>query len=306
MNKSITTIIPFFNNGNDLSAMLDSILQGTVLPHEILLIDDGSSDNSPEIAKDYAASYSFIKYIKKEHAGVSAARNLGIEMSTCDYISFLDADDYIESTMYEQMLETINDDVDGCFCGYFTEKDGISTEYFASYTSLSSKQLLEAMFTDDNIRGFLVTRLFRADIIKAFRFNTDISICEDLLFQTTILTKNPELTFACINKPLYHYIQRKSSATNDINYFNGEIFKYRPAFDLIKSMVPYDYIEDNYNSILEYSMYNLLKAYKSGNKNVLQQVRLLQKELKCVHPAKASKRRLAYIHAPILFSALLH
>lgn len=305
MNKTITTILPFFNSGSALATMLDSILQGSVLPSEILLIDDGSSDNSPDIAKDYASRCSLIKYIKKEHGGVSAARNLGIEMATGDFISFLDADDYIEKTMYEQMLDSISDNVDGCFCGYFTEKDGISTEYFASHEFLDSKDLLKAMFTDDNVRGFLVTRLFKADLIKTYKFNTNISMCEDLLFQTTLLTANPNLRFACVRAPLYHYVQNSTSATNSINYFKDGIFKYKPAYDLIRALAPYDYIENGYNSILEFSMYNLLKAFKGGDNTVIAQVRMVQKELKCAHPTKASKRRLAYIYAPILFSYFL-
>lgn len=305
MNKTITTIIPFFNSGTALSVMVDSILAGTVLPSEILLIDDGSSDDSPKIARDYAARYPFIKYIKKEHAGVSAARNLGLEVATGEFISFLDADDYIESTMYAQMLENLSDDVAGCVCGYFTEKDGISTEYFTSYGSFSSKELLKAMFTDDNVRGFLFTRLFKADVVKAFQFNTDISMCEDLLFQTTIFSSIPDLKFACVNAPLYHYVQNSMSATNGINYFKDGVFKYKPAFDLIRSMAPFKFIEDSYNSILEFSMYNLLVAYKGGKKDVITQVRLVQKELKCTSPSNVSKRRLAYVYCPLIFSHIL-
>ncbi len=306
MNKTISTIIPFFNSGNALAVMLDSIIQGTVLPHEILLIDDGSSDISPDIAKDYANRYPFIKYIKKEHAGVSAARNLGIKLATGDFISFTDADDYIEKSMYELLISNISDDVAGCFCGYYTEKNGDSTEYVPSYDLLSSSELLRAMFTDDNVRGFLFTRLFRTDLIKNYTFNTDICMCEDMLFQTTILAKNPKLKFACVSTPLYHYVQTSQSATNGINYFNDDVFKYKPAFSLIRNLAPFDYVENGYNSILEYSMYNLLCAYKQGNQDVLSQIRLLQKELKNTHPTKYSKRRLAYIYAPVLFSALMH
>lgn len=306
MNKTITTIIPFFNCGTDLCQMLDSILAGTVMPEEILLIDDGSTDNSAAVAMEYSEKYPFIKYIHQEHAGVSTARNLGAKYATSHWISFLDADDYLEKNFYESMKSGLNDENQaGCVCGYFTEVDGVTTAYTGSYEEvIDSFTLLKAMFTDDNVRGFLFTRLFRAELLKEASFNTAISMCEDLLFQTTLLSRNPNLKFTYINLPLYHYMQSSTSATNNINLFKGTVFKYKPAFDEIRNLISEDFVEDSYNSILEYSMYRLLKEYKNGNKEVLPQIRGVQTELKNVHPSHSSKRRLAYIIAPIMYSHL--
>ncbi|SDI02988.1 Glycosyltransferase involved in cell wall bisynthesis [Pseudobutyrivibrio sp. 49] len=306
MNKTITTIIPFYNCGAGLCQMLDSILAGTVTPDEILLIDDGSTDNSPAIAMDYASKHPFIKYIHQDHAGVSTARNLGAKYATSHWISFLDADDYLEKNYYECMISGLTDkNIAGCVCGYFTEVDGLTTSYTGSYPkAIDSSTLLKAMFSDDNVRGFLFTRLFRAELIKDIYFNTAISMCEDLLFQTTLFSKNPDLKFTYINLPLYHYVQSSTSATNNINLFKGTVFKYKPAFDEIRNLISEDFVEDSYNSILEYSMYRLLKEYKNGNKEVLPQIRGVQTELKNVHPSHSSKRRLAYIIAPIMYSHL--
>lgn len=304
MNKTITTIIPFFNNNTDLCIMLDSILCGTILPDEILLIDDGSTDKSPEIAMNYSDKYDFIKYIRQNHAGVSAARNLGIKHATSDWISFLDADDYIEKNFYESLLGAIScENLAGAVCGYFTEVDGVSTPYAGAFPSvIDSSVFLKAMFTDDNVKGFLVTRLFRASLVKEICFDTNIRICEDLLFQSNLLTKSPDLNWGVANIPLYHYIQHSSSATSDINLFNGAVFKYKPAFDEIRKLVNKQFVEDSYNSILEYSMYRLLKEYKTGNTDLISQIRGVQAELKAIHPSHSSKRRLAYTIAPILYS----
>ncbi|SHJ33490.1 glycosyltransferase family 2 protein [Pseudobutyrivibrio xylanivorans] len=304
MNKTLTTIIPFFNGGNDICTMLDSILSGAILPDEILLIDDGSTDNSSSIAMDYANRCPFIKYIKQNHAGVSAARNLGLKYATCNWISFLDADDYIEKNFYKEMMNAITDDsFGGSVCGYFTEINGLSTPYSGSYPSvIDSSTLLKAMFSDENVRGFLVTRLFKTELLKNISFNENISICEDLLFQSTFLSKYPDLKFGFVNLPLYHYVQNSTSATTSLNLFNGTEYKYKPAFDEIRKLISEDFIEDSYNSILEYSMYSLLKEYKKGNKSLLPQIRGVQKELKNVHPVHHSKRRVAYLTAPILYS----
>ena len=307
MNTTITTIIPFYNCGNLLSKMLDSILAGSMLPYEILLIDDGSTDSSPEIAKSYSDKCSFVKYIKQPHSGVSAARNLGIKNATGEWISFFDADDYIENSMYEQMINAITDDsFAGCVCGYYTLKDNVSTAYQAGFPrTIDSKTLLKAMFTDDNVRGFLFTRLFKTSLIKDLTFNTDISMCEDLLFQTTLLSKNPNLKFAYVNSPLYFYVQNSSSATSSPVFFKDGVFKYEPAFSLIRGLVDEPYINDSYNSILEYSMYCLLKDYKEHGKQAVPQIRMMQKELKKSNPSKISKRRTAYTHAPLLYSLFM-
>ncbi len=303
MNNSITTIIPFFNCGEDLAQMLDSLLSGTIMPTEILLIDDGSTDNSCDIAKSYSKRYPFIKYFLQKHSGVSAARNLGIKHATSAWISFLDADDYVEKNFYEAMLNSLTSaDLAGCVCGYFTESDGISTSYAGSYKNvINSATLQKAMFVDDNVRGFLFTRLFKAELVKNISFDTSISMCEDLLFQSTLLSANPDLKFAYVNLPLYHYVQKSSSATNNVNLFNGDIFKYKPAFDKIRVLILYNYVNDSYSSIVQFSIYRLLKNYHIRSGSTKRQVRLLQMELKNTPVSKISKRRIAFIYAPFLY-----
>ena len=307
MEKTITTIIPFFNIGKGLANMVDSILAGTLLPTELLLIDDGSEDESSSLAESYANTYEFIKYIRLPHGGVSAARNHGIKCATGAWISFLDADDYIESDMYEQMLAAIPDDsFAGCLCGYFTEKDNISTAYhMVGKKELSSTQLLEAMFTKDEVRGFLFTRLFNARLVKTAAFDENIAMCEDLLFQSILLSSNPDLKFAVVQKAFYHYVQSNLQSTGGLNFFNNEVFKYKPAFEQLKELIPHNYVADSYESILEYSMYLLIKEYKSGNSDATKQINLLKQELRQNTPSKVTKHRLLYSYVPLLYSKFI-
>ena len=307
MKKTIAVIIPFFNSEKTLSTMLDSILAGVTIPSEILLIDDGSTDSSPDIAKKYASEQPFIKYIHQDHTGVSAARNNGIALANSEGISFLDADDYIEPDMYKLMSDALADDsYSGCICGYFTHKDGIVTPYCNSSKSpMTSNEIIEFMFTDDNIRGFLFTRLFRASIVKKYSFNTEISMCEDLLFQSQLFSGS-DLKFAYVNKPLYHYIQNSSSATASLNYFKDDVFIYKPAFDKMSSIIDKAYVSTSYNSILQFSMYSLLKTYNlSGHDEVLKkQIRRMQQELRSTPCVNKSWRRIMYQAAPFLYSLL--
>lgn len=315
MDKTITTIIPFYNCKNALPTMLESIISGTMLPHEIILVDDGSSDGSTDIAYNYAQNYTFIKVLSQNHAGVSAARNLGIRNAEGCWISFLDADDYIEPDMYEKMLNAIesassesgtdvNRNIYGCLCGYYTHKNGIVTPYsYSSSQILSSEDMLRLMFTDDTVRGFLFTRLFRTDLLKELSFDTDIKICEDLLFQTRLFSSK-DVCLACLPLPMYHYIQNQASATVTKSFFEDETFIYKPAYDRISSCISSDYVLSSYNSILYYSMYTALNQYKtSKNAATKTQIRMLQKEMRQTKTpfAQKSKRRVFYEFAPIIF-----
>ncbi len=306
MKKSISVIIPFFNSESCIGRMLDSILSSTYMPSEILLIDDGSTDNSREIIEQYSSKHSFIKYVKKEHSGVSASRNLGIKLATGDFISFLDSDDYIEPNMYELMAAAIKDDsFDGCICGYFTHKEQLVTEYYSQTLDvLFSDDILRLMFTDDNVRGFLFTRLFKANLLKPVSFDEDISICEDLLFQSRLFSLN-KAKFAYIKKPLYHYIQNSSSVTASRPLFKDGQFIYAPAFDRIRNCTNADFVEESYNSILDYSMHTMLLNYRKGNKSVLPQIRQLQVLLKKAPVKDKNIHSIAYRYAPLLYSLKL-
>ena len=306
MEKSISVIIPFFNSESCIGRMLDSILSSTYMPSEILLIDDGSTDNSKEIIEQYSSKHSFIKYVKKDHSGVSASRNLGIKLATGDFISFLDSDDYIEPNMYELMAAAIKDDsFDGCLCGYFTHKEQLVTEYYSKTMDvLFSDDILRLMFTDDNVRGFLFTRLFKADLLKSISFDEDIAMCEDLLFQSRFFSLN-KVKFAYVKEPLYHYIQNTSSVTVSRPLFKEGQFIYAPAFDRIRHYTNADFVEDSYNSILDYSMYTLLLNYRKGDRSVLPQIRQLQALLKKAPIKKNDFHSIAYRYAPLLYSLKL-
>ena len=107
MNK-ISVIIPVYNAENTIDRCLDSVTKQTFGNLEIILIDDGSQDNSKEKYQEWAKKDNRIKIITQKNRGVSAARNAGINIATGDYIAFVDSDDWIDSTMYEKLLKKAN------------------------------------------------------------------------------------------------------------------------------------------------------------------------------------------------------
>ena len=100
----ISVIVPVYNTEKYLPRCIDSILAQTFTDFELLLIDDGSTDNSGRICGEYALKDKRIKVVHKENGGVSRARNLGIDNAQGEYLSFIDSDDYIRPTMYSELI----------------------------------------------------------------------------------------------------------------------------------------------------------------------------------------------------------
>lgn len=103
----ISVIVPIYNTEKYLAKCLDSLINQTFQRLEIILIDDGSTDNSGQICDEYAVKDDRIKVIHKTNGGVSSARNAGLDVVTGSYIAFVDPDDYIDSDMYEVLYKVV-------------------------------------------------------------------------------------------------------------------------------------------------------------------------------------------------------
>ena len=103
----ISVIVPVYNVEKYLDNCVESIVNQTYKDLEIILVDDGSPDNCPAMCDEWAKKDSRIRVIHKENGGVSSARNIGLDNVTGEYIGFVDSDDYLESNMYELLLQLI-------------------------------------------------------------------------------------------------------------------------------------------------------------------------------------------------------
>lgn len=125
----ISVIVPVYNVEAYVAKCIESIQNQSYQHLEIILVDDGSTDDSGDICDQYAAYDDRIKVIHQENGGISAARNTGIEAANGDYITFVDSDDYIAPNMYEDMLYILKDnDLDILECTAFRDKDGTIIE----------------------------------------------------------------------------------------------------------------------------------------------------------------------------------
>ncbi len=206
----ISIIVPVYNVNKYLLESVNSILNQTYRDLEIILVDDGSTDESGIMCDDIANRDIRVKVIHKKNGGLSDARNVGIENATGSYIGFVDSDDWIDTDMYETMLKRIEQtDADICVCGYYREFIGLTiSNYPSDNNTYDSAEALATLFRGEEFQDHAWSKLYKTDLFKSIRFPVGL-IYEDI---RTTYRLFKECTKICtVSKPLYHYRQRKSS-----------------------------------------------------------------------------------------------
>lgn len=209
----ISVIVPVYNIAEYLPRSLDSILSQTHKNIEVIVIDDGSSDGSGDIIREYEKKDSRVKGIFKKNSGVSDTRNAGIECAAGDYISFVDGDDYIEPEMLEHLLENaLKYGADISHCGYqmvFPSR----VDYYYNTGKLmvqDNRQGIRDLMKGELVEPGIWNKLYKREVIGSVRMPSDIRINEDYLFNVEVFLNSEKSVFE--DKPFYHYILRENSA----------------------------------------------------------------------------------------------
>ncbi|MBP5311825.1 MAG: glycosyltransferase [Clostridia bacterium] len=227
----ITIIVPIFSVERYLRQCIDSILNQTYKDIEILLVDDGSTDQCGEICDDYAKRDNRIRVFHTENQGISAARNLGLRESGGEYIGFVDADDWIEPEMYEIMYSIMQETgADISTCGLRHDSTGIPNRKDGfNITVLGGEEVLEAI-VDRKFESFMWNKLFKAGLFEGLTF-PEGKVFEDLAATPMIVSKSGKV--AVSDAPLYHYrqwagsITKVRSADNLIDYADACLARHR-------------------------------------------------------------------------------
>ena len=232
MGYKISIIIPIYNTEAYLPRCIDSILSQSFTDYELILINDGSIDNSGSICDKYAQQDNRIKVFHQKNGGLSSARNTGLDHAQGEWIYFVDSDDELKPDGLQTLVNCISEDVDMVMGGYEQYNlDGnlIETEKNHETLTLSRRDSLLVLFPDHSIHysylGYVWIRLFRNRIIQdhGLRFDTSIKIKEDTLFVTQYLCKsNGKTRFT--TTPVYKYIAQASSEMNSL------MIKYNPKY----------------------------------------------------------------------------
>ena len=220
MGEKISVIVPVYNVEAYLERCVESILQQTYTHFELILINDGSTDSSGQICDHLASQYENIKVYHIENAGVSNARNMGIQLATGSWVTFIDSDDFVT----QDYLATLASAVEGLNVGFAIAplhhiKNGIVTDIpsHSGKTELwSTEETMKELLMTTRTSFFPVAKLFKRDLLADEKFNTNYHLAEDALFLTELLLKT-RCSCVFIDKPVYYYDHRDGSATTSVN-----------------------------------------------------------------------------------------
>lgn len=211
--KKVSVIVPIYNAEKYLNKCLESIIGQTYKNLEIILVDDGSPDNSPEICDDWAQKDSRIRVIHKKNGGVSSARNAGIDLAQGDYIGFVDADDWIEPNMYEVLINNAEKfSADKSSCGYVYYGRNVSRAVDCTVLKNSDDMRLRLIRGDHNA---VWCAIYSRSVVGDIRFDESLKVAEDWLFNYQVCLKMSSEVI--VDTPLYHYEDNIESAMHGIN-----------------------------------------------------------------------------------------
>ena len=265
-NPLISVIIPVYNVEKYLRQCVDSVLAQTYQNLEIILVDDGSTDQSGQICDEYAGEDKRIKVIHQKNSGVSCARNVGLNVSKGEYIAFVDPDDYIFPDMYRTLLEAIvTNSADIALCKYqdvSVDGEVLPTESYIhhDFTYLTYEQWFKDLVMHTGVAGVIWNKLFTRRSIGKHRFDTKFVRAEDVNFVLDITQTHYHVTVC--SQVFYNYVKRPNSAVcqRKIRHFENEYVVWDKIWHTARKLV-------NRNPSLDYllqyiAQQEILRAYK--------------------------------------------
>lgn len=215
--KKVSVIIPVYNCETYLMDCLISICTQTYSKIEIIVVDDGSNDRSPEIIQKAAKSDDRIVMHFIENRGVSHARNLAINGASGEYIAFVDADDIVAVDFIETLVRTLESESADMAAVGVAKHSTFNQTYFTKgdIQTFVGNEVFEQLF--GLYEGFLCNKLYKTDVLRtyALRLDENVSVCEDMLFNVQYLISCERVAYYSGKK--YFYRQNPSSATNKLD-----------------------------------------------------------------------------------------
>ena len=222
--KKVSVIIPVYQVENYLERAVDSVLEQTLSEMEIILVDDGSEDTSPQICDRYAREYpDRIRVIHKENEGLGMARNTGVRAAVGEYIAFLDSDDTVEPEMYEELYErAVEENYDMVMCDVkiiYVEED--RSVVVSTYSS-EEIDLSDYIANGNNIT-YSVNKLYSRRIWEENQYEK--MLFEDIALIPSLITKYQHIGY--VKKPFYNYYRRANTISTT---FVGDMVDIVQAF----------------------------------------------------------------------------
>lgn len=282
----VSIIVPVYNVEKYLKRCVDSLVGQTLTDIEIILVDDGSPDNCPQMCDEFAKQDGRIKVIHKPNGGLSSARNAGIEASTGEYLGYIDSDDYAELDMFEKLYNcAVDNKVDFVMADYYRVSNGNRTE--------KTLDIREGLYTKQDIANeifpMLIMResvdygpllsvwhcIYNSEFIKQnnLYFDEEIKWSEDCIY-SAILGYKANSFYYMKGQCFYNYIQNMGSISTSykplswqvyclMNKKLREFFENKPDFDFSRQLdLHMLYFACSVFSQLKFSNYSFWQKYK--------------------------------------------
>lgn len=217
----ISVVVPVYNVEQYLERCIKSLSEQTYKDVEIILVDDGATDNSGRICDEWGLKDSRIVVIHQENKGLSGARNTGMEKASGEYLLFVDSDDFVEKDYVLKMAEeAVNNHSDIVFCNYrFVDESGEKI-FNNNYSSFYSEKILDGndvleLFEDKSFKTFFDVcwnKLYRRELFENVKFPEGISVIEDISVMPLIYHKAKRVSF--VEEVLYNYVLRDGSLSH--------------------------------------------------------------------------------------------
>ncbi|MBC2456336.1 glycosyltransferase family 2 protein [Clostridium beijerinckii] len=264
----ISVIVPVYNVEKYLPQCIDSILNQTEKNLEIILVDDGSLDNSGKICDEFSKRDDRIIVIHKKNNGLSSARNAGLEIARGNYIGFVDSDDWLDKTMYEVLLKLLKENnSDISCCDFFKTANSndsiphIDNEIINSYNNIESlNNFYNGLYTQTVVAW---NKLYKRELFKDISYPVG-KIHEDEGTTYKLYYKANKITYT--NRPLYYYRITPNSITT--SKFNKKRLDIIDVYDEKVKFIKNINNEEIYSKTLKWYLFKLINCYFECSNNI--------------------------------------
>ena len=279
MNDLISVIVPIYKVEEYLEKCVNSILNQTYSNLEVLLIDDGSPDNCPQLCDDFAKKDIRIRVFHKKNGGLSSARNYGIEHAKGKYICFVDSDDFVSNDYIETLLKLIKKyNVSISIINYLMvdKETQIPTEKSQIYEkTFNRREAIEELFKSNGVRDYPWNKMYDASLFSNIKYPVNRKM-EDMGTTYKIFAKVEKIAFS--NQVGYYYLQRDNSILHSLNadFFNDKFYLANERFYFLKNI--YSGIVENYIFMFQTCMECYPYLSENNSKECERTIGILMKE----------------------------
>lgn len=279
----ISVIVPIYNVEKYLKKCIDSIIKQTYNNLEIILVDDGSTDNCAKICDEYAKKDKRIIVIHNSNQGVSASRNFALEKARGKYITFLDADDFISNNYIEVLYNMIKiKKIDLAIIGNDEQFNGtILKDNKKLKKIMSNKETIKNILEEKYITSVCWGKIYKRETLNNIKFDVNLKIGEDFKFIMEVLNKCKNVNIDT-SQNLYHYRLNEDSVTQQ----DGRKEDWIKEIEISKSII--QYIEKEYPELTKYAIQRYIrvnityftKMIKEGKFNKKQEKKIFYKNVR--------------------------